>query len=53
MDIKGILNNWIVKNVLLAIAYLVVLVTLVSDLLNLGTQHNRQIAGNRIEPLSN
>lgn len=44
MDIKGILNNWIVKNVLLAIAFVVVLVTLVSVLLSLGTQHNRQIA---------
>ena len=43
MDIKGILNNWIVKNVLLAIAFVVVLVTLVSVLLNLGTQHNKQI----------
>ena len=33
MDIKAILNNWIVKNVLLAIAFVVVLVTLVSVLL--------------------
>ena len=43
MDIKGILNHWIVKNVLLAIAFVLVLVTLVSVLLSLGTQHNKQI----------
>ena len=43
MDIKGILNHWIVKNVLLAIAFVLALVTLASVLLNLGTQHNKQI----------
>ena len=43
MDIKGILNHWIVKNVLLAIAFVLVLVTLASVLLSLGTQHNKQI----------
>ena len=43
MDIKGILNHWIVKNVLLAIAFVLALVTLASVLLNLGTQHNKKI----------
>ena len=44
MDIKAILNNWIVKNILLAIVFVAGLVLLVSVLLSLGTQHNRQIA---------
>ncbi|MCR5350960.1 MAG: PASTA domain-containing protein [Bacteroidales bacterium] len=43
MDIKAILNHWIVKNVLLAIAAVLALVTLVSILLSLGTQHNKEI----------
>ena len=43
MDIKGFFKNWIVRNVLLAIAAVVALVLLVNLLLNLGTQHNREI----------
>ena len=43
MDIKKILNNWIVKNVLLAVAAVLVVVTLVSIFLSLGTQHGKEI----------
>ena len=43
MDIKRIWNNWIVRNVVLAVAAVLVVVTLVSVFLNLGTQHGREI----------
>lgn len=42
-DVKSLSKNWIVKNVLLAVLFVVVLVALVSVGLNLGTQHNREI----------
>lgn len=44
MDIKKIFSNWIVKNVLLAIALVLGLVLLANVLLALVTQHNREIA---------
>ena len=44
MDIKKIFSNWIVKNVLLAIALVLGLVLLANVLLSLVTQHNREIA---------
>ena len=43
MDIKSILNNWIVKNVLLAVAFIAGLVLLSTVLLSLITQHGREI----------
>ena len=43
MDIKKIWDNWIVRNVVLAVAAVLVVVTLVSILLSLGTQHGREI----------
>ena len=44
MDIKKIFSNWIVKNVLLAIALVVGLVLLANLLLAVITQHNKEIA---------
>ena len=44
MDIKRIFSNWVVRNVLLAIAMVVGLVLLANVLLALITQHNREIA---------
>ena len=44
MDIKKIFGNWIVKNVLLAIALVVGAVLLANVLLSLVTQHNKEIA---------
>ncbi|MCR5841908.1 MAG: PASTA domain-containing protein [Bacteroidales bacterium] len=43
MDIKGFFSNWIVKNVLLAIAFVVVFVLLVNTLLSAITQHNKEL----------
>jgi len=43
MDIKSILNNWMVKNILLAVAFVVALVLLVQGGLALITQHGREI----------
>ena len=43
MDIKKIWDNWIVRNVVLAVAAVLVVVTLVSIFLSLGTQHGREI----------
>ena len=43
MDIKSILNNWIVKNILLAVAFIAGLVLLSTVLLSLITQHGREI----------
>ena len=43
MDIKGIFNNWIVRNLLLAVAFVAVVVILASVLLSVGTQHNKEI----------
>ena len=44
MDIKKIFSNWIVKNVLLAVALVLGLVLLANVLLAVITQHNREIA---------
>lgn len=44
MDIKKIFSNWIVRNVLLAIALVAGVVLLTNVLLALVTQHNREIA---------
>lgn len=43
MGIKKIWGNWIVRNIVLAVAAVLTLVTLVSILLSLGTQHGREI----------
>ena len=43
MGIKNIWNNWIIRNLLLAVAAVAVLVTLVSILLSVGTQHGKEI----------
>lgn len=43
MIIKKIWDNWIVRNLILAVAAVLVLVTLVSIFLNLGTQHGKEI----------
>ena len=43
MDTKSILNNWIVKNLLLAVAFVAGVVLLASVLLSLITQHGREI----------
>lgn len=43
MDIKKIWGNWIVRNLVLAVAAVLVVVTLVSIFLSLGTQHGREI----------
>ena len=44
MTIKGFFTNWIVRNVLLAIAFVAGMVLLANVLLSLVTQHNREIA---------
>ena len=41
MDIKGFFNNWIVKNLLLAVAFVAAVVVLASVLLTVGTQHGK------------
>ena len=43
MGIKNIWNNWIFRNLLMAVAAVAVLVTLVSILLSVGTQHGKEI----------
>ncbi len=43
MTIKQIWDNWIVWNLILAVAAVLVFVTLVSIFLSLGTQHGREI----------
>lgn len=43
MDIKGFFNNWIVKNLLLAVAFVAAVVVLASVLLTVGTQHGKEI----------
>ena len=43
MNYKGIFKNWIVRNLLLALAFVLALVLVLNLLLNLGTQHNREI----------
>ena len=43
MDIKKIWGNWIVRNLVLAVAAVLVVITLVSIFLSLGTQHGREI----------
>ena len=43
MDIKAILNNWIFKNVVLAIVFVLVVVLLANGLLSLITQHGKEI----------
>jgi hypothetical protein len=44
MDIKGFFSHWVVKNVLLAIAFVLGIVLLANVFLSLVTQHNREIA---------
>ena len=39
----GILSNWIVRNLILAVVFVVALLVIVNILLNLGTQHNKEI----------
>jgi len=43
MNIKEILNNWIVRNLLLAAVFVAAVVILVSVLLSIGTQHGKEI----------
>lgn len=43
MIVKKIWSNWIARNIILAVAAVLALVTLVSVLLSLGTQHGREI----------
>lgn len=43
MGVKNILSNWIVKNLLLAVLFVVVLVSSVSIILSIGTRHNKEI----------
>lgn len=43
MTTKSFFNNWIVKNVLLAVLCVLCLVLIISILLAFGTQHNREI----------
>ncbi|MCR5840926.1 MAG: PASTA domain-containing protein [Bacteroidales bacterium] len=43
MDIKGFFTNWIVKNVLLAVALVALFVLLANTLLALATQHNKEL----------
>ncbi len=43
MIVKKIWDNWIVRNLILAVAAVLVFVTLVSIFLSLGTQHGREI----------
>ena len=43
MTIKQIWDNWIVRNLILAVAAVLVFVTLVSIFLSLGTQHGKEI----------
>lgn len=44
MDIKSILNNWIVRNILLAVAFIAGLVLLATIMLSVITQHGKVIA---------
>ena len=43
MDIKGFLSNWIVRNVLLAVAFVLAVVLLAGVLLSAVTQHGKEI----------
>lgn len=43
MNIKSFFGNWIVRNLLLAIAFVAVLVTVVSVSLHFGTRHNKEL----------
>lgn len=43
MTVKDILNNWIVKNLLLAVAFLLGLAVLVNLTLSIITQHNKTV----------
>ena len=43
MKIKDFFTNWIVKNVFLAIVFVLVLVFSVNALLAVGTRHNKEI----------
>lgn len=43
MDIKAILNNWIVRNLLLAAGAVVVIIIVVSIFLSAVTRHNKEI----------
>ncbi len=43
MEIKGFFSNWIVKNLLIAAASILVLVVGASVLLNVGTRHGKEI----------
>ena len=43
MEIKKFFGNWIVRNLLLAVAFVALVVALSSVFLNLGTQHNKEI----------
>ena len=40
---KGILNNWIVRNLLIALAVLVALIVGAMIFLNVATQHNKEL----------
>lgn len=39
----GLLSNWIVRNLILAVLFVVVLIVAANLLLSIGTQHNREI----------
>ena len=44
MSIKSFFSNWIVKNLLLALVFVAVFVILANVLLNVITQHGKEIA---------
>ena len=39
----GILSNWIVRNLILAVVFVVAVLVIANILLNIGTQHNKEI----------
>ena len=41
---KGILNNWIVRNLLIAFAVVVALIAGAMIFLNVATQHNKELS---------
>ncbi|MCR5519011.1 MAG: PASTA domain-containing protein, partial [Bacteroidales bacterium] len=41
---QGILSNWIVKNLLLAVVFVLAILVIANLLLSIGTQHNKEIA---------
>lgn len=43
MGVKNFFSNWIVKNLLLAALFVIVLVSVVSIVLSVGTRHNKEI----------